>query len=93
MAISEKILSAKYGEELYNHYTYALCGDGCLMEGISQESITFAAHHKLRKLIYLFDDNEITIDGRTSVATSENQVARFEAAGWHVQSVDGHNVE
>jgi transketolase len=93
MAISERILSAKYGDDIFNHYTYALCGDGCLMEGISQEAITFAAHHKLNKLIYLWDDNEITIDGRTSVATSENQQARFEAAGWHVESVDGHNVE
>jgi len=72
MAISEKMLNAKYGDDLVNHYTYALCGDGCLMEGISQEAISFAAHHKLNKLIYLWDDNEITIDGRTSVATSEN---------------------
>ena len=93
MAISEKILSAKHGDDIFNHYTYALCGDGCLMEGISQEAITFAAHHNLKKLIYLWDDNEITIDGRTSVATSEDQCKRFEAAGWHVQKVDGHNVK
>ena len=92
MAISEKMLNAKYGDDLVDHYTYALCGDGCLMEGISQEAITFAAHHKLNKLIYLWDDNEITIDGRTSVATSENQMERFKAAGWHVQQIDGHNV-
>ena len=92
MAISEKMLNAKYGDDLVNHYTYALCGDGCLMEGISQEAIVFAAHHKLNKLIYLWDDNEITIDGRTSVATSENQMERFKAAGWHVQEIDGHNV-
>jgi len=93
MAISEKMMSAKYGGDLFNHYTYALCGDGCLMEGISQEAITFAAHHKLNKLIYLWDDNSITIDGDTSVSTSEDQIARFKAAGWHTESVDGHNVE
>ena len=92
MAISEKMLNAKYGDELVNHYTYCLCGDGDLMEGISQEAITFAAHHKLKKLIWLWDDNEITIDGSTSVATSENMMDRFSAAGWHVEQVDGHNV-
>lgn len=92
MAISEKMLAAKYGEDIYNHYTYALCGDGCLMEGISQEAITFAAHHKLNKLVYLWDDNSITIDGNTSVSTSEDQIARFKACGWHTESVDGHNV-
>jgi transketolase len=85
MAISEKMLNAKYGDDLFNHYTYALCGDGCLMEGISQEAMTFAAHHKLNKLIYLWDDNNITIDGEVSVSTSEDNIARFKAAGWHVE--------
>jgi len=93
MAISERMQAAKYGEDVFNHYTYALCGDGCLMEGISQECISFAAHHKLNKLVFIWDDNEITIDGRTSVSTSEDQVARFTAAGWHVERVDGHNVD
>ena len=80
------------GEEDKN-FLNAFLGDGCLMEGISHEAMTFAAHHKLNKLIYLWDDNSITIDGDTSVSTSEDQIARFKAVGWHTESVDGHNVE
>lgn len=90
-AIAEKILAARFGD-IINHYTYAIVGDGCLMEGISQEAISIAGHLKLNKLIVLFDDNGISIDGPTSLTTSENQLMRFKAAGWDAISVDGHNV-
>ncbi len=91
MALAEAMLQARYGNELVDHYTYAIAGDGCLMEGISQEAITLAGHLGLHKLIVLFDDNEISIDGPTSLATSEDQLKRFEAAGWDVQAIDGHD--
>lgn len=91
MALAEKHLSAEFGNDLINHYTYVMVGDGCLMEGISQEAITFAAHYNLNKLIVLFDDNKISIDGPTSLSTSENQIARFQACGWDTQSIDGFN--
>ncbi len=90
MALGERILNARYGD-LIDHYTYAIAGDGCLMEGISQEAISLAGHLGLGKLIVLFDDNGISIDGPTSLATSEDQIARFEAAGWNALSVDGHD--
>jgi len=90
-ALAERILNARFGDELVDHYTYVLAGDGCLMEGISQEAITLAGHLKLGKLICLFDDNGISIDGPTSLATSEDHPKRFEAAGWDVQSIDGHD--
>jgi len=90
MAIAERHLAAKFGG-LVDHYTYALVGDGCLMEGIGQEAISLAGHLKLNRLIVLFDDNGISIDGPTSLSTSEDHVARFAAAGWDVQKVDGHD--
>ena len=91
MALAEKKLAAEFGDEIVDHYTYVLAGDGCLMEGISHEAIDFAGHLQLSKLIVLFDDNGISIDGATSLTTSTNQLARFEAAGWDVSYVDGHN--
>ncbi len=91
MALAEKHLSATFGTDLISHYTYVIAGDGCLMEGISQEAISFAAHQQLRKLIVLFDDNQISIDGPTSLSTAENQTTRFEACGWHTIAVNGHD--
>lgn len=93
MALAERMGNARFGDDLVDHYTYVIAGDGCLMEGISHEAIDFAGHHKLGRLILMWDDNKITIDGSTDVSTSTSQQARFEAAGWHVQSVDGHDKE
>jgi transketolase len=93
MALAERMLNARFGDELVDHYTYVIAGDGCLMEGISHEAIDLAGHLKLSKLIVLFDDNSISIDGPTSLATSTDQPARFAAAGWDVHSIDGHNEE
>lgn len=93
MALAESILRARHGQDVINHHTYALVGDGCLMEGISQEAISFAGHLKLSKLIVLWDDNEITIDGSTSLSTSDNQLERFKASQWNVCRVDGNNRE
>src|SRR5271156_2406230 len=91
MALAERMFAARFGNNIVDHYTYVIAGDGCLMEGISQESISLAGHLKLNKLIVLFDDNHISIDGPTSLATSDDQLKRFEASGWHVQAIDGHN--
>ncbi|HUN50126.1 MAG TPA: transketolase [Candidatus Sulfotelmatobacter sp.] len=93
MAIAERLLAARFGSSLVDHRTYVIAGDGCLMEGISQEAISLAGHLRLSKLIVLFDDNHISIDGPTALATSEDQPARFRAAGWSVRAVDGHDVE
>jgi transketolase len=93
MALAERMMAARFGDALVNHFTYCIVGDGCLMEGISQEAATFAAHQKLSKLIVLFDDNGISIDGSTSLSTSEDQVARFTALGWDAVAVDGHDGE
>jgi transketolase len=93
MALAERILAARFGSELVDHRTYVIVGDGCLMEGISQEAISLAGHLKLHKLIVLFDDNHISIDGPTSLATSDDQLARFRAVGWAAQAVDGHDAE
>jgi transketolase len=93
MALAERMANARYGDDLADHYTYVISGDGCLMEGISHEAIDFAGHHGLGRLILMWDDNQITIDGSTDVSTSTSQQARFEAAGWHVQSIDGHDKE
>ncbi len=92
MALAERMMAARFGD-FAEHYTYVIAGDGCLMEGISQEAISLAGHWKLSKLIVLWDDNKISIDGPTSLATSEDQLMRFSACGWNVQSVDGHNPE
>ena len=93
MALAERMLAARFGETAVDHYTYVIAGDGCLMEGISQEAISLAGHWKLNKLIVLWDDNKISIDGPTSLATSEDQLARFKACGWNVAAIDGHNPE
>ena len=93
MALSEKMAKARLGSDLVNHKVYLTCGDGDLMEGISEEAISLAGHLKLNNLIVLWDNNGITIDGSTSLSTSTNQIARFEANGWLTMSVDGHNAE
>ncbi|PWR20746.1 transketolase [Zavarzinia compransoris] len=90
-AMAEAHLRARFGEALVNHFTYVIAGDGCLMEGVSQEAITLAGHLKLNKLIVLWDDNRITIDGATDLSTSEDVGLRFTAAGWAVDAVDGHD--
>ncbi len=91
MALAERLLAAEYGKDVVDHYTYVLASDGDLMEGISQESIALAGHLRLSKLIVLFDDNGISIDGPLSLADSVDQVARFKAAGWDAVRVDGHD--
>jgi len=90
-AMAETHLAATYGNDLVDHYTYVIAGDGCLMEGISQEAISMAGHMKLNKLIVLWDDNDITIDGAVSLSDSTDQLARFEASGWETTRVDGHD--
>ena len=90
-AMAERHLNAKYGNDLVSHKTYALVGDGCLMEGISQEAIALAGHLKLSNLIVLWDDNGITIDGKVGIADRTDQLARFAASGWNTTRVDGHN--
>jgi len=91
MAIAEKIQNAKYGDAIVDHKTYVIASDGDLMEGISQEAISLAGHLKLSKLIVLFDDNNISIDGAIDLSDSTDQLMRFEASGWNVNRVDGHN--
>ena len=93
MALAERLRNARWGDAIVNHYTYCIVGDGCLMEGLSQEAISFAGFHKLARLIVLWDDNRISIDGPTSLATADNQLARFEACGWDAQVVDGDDAE
>ncbi|MEX0644929.1 MAG: transketolase [Parvularculaceae bacterium] len=93
MAIAEAHLAARFGAGLVDHHTFVLAGDGCLMEGLSHESLSLAGHLKLRKLIVLFDDNQVSIDGPTSLADSTDQIARFKAAGWNAERVDGHDGE
>lgn len=91
MALAERIINAKFGDDLCNHYTYVINGDGCLMEGISQEAAELAGHLKLNKLIVLWDNNNITIDGKVETASSTNQLLRFKAMGWNTLEIDGHN--
>ena len=93
MAIAERHLNAKFGDEIVDHRTWVVAGDGCLMEGINHEAIGLAGHLNLGRLIVLWDDNTITIDGSTDLSTSENVKARFEATGWHVVDCDGHDFE
>lgn len=93
MALAERMLNARFGDDLVDHRTFAIAGDGCLMEGISHEAIDLAGHLGLGGLIVLWDDNRITIDGATDLSTSLDQQQRFAAAGWHVISVDGHDRE
>ena len=90
MALAERLLAARY-PAITDHFTYAIVGDGCLMEGISQEAISLAGHLNLSKLIVLWDDNKISIDGPTSLTISEDTLGRFKAAGWATQDVDGHD--
>jgi transketolase len=91
MALAERHLNARYGDELVDHYTYVITGDGCLMEGMSQEAIGLAGHLGLNRLIVLWDDNNITIDGPVSLSSSTDQIARFQASGWNTIAVDGHD--
>ncbi|HBH88837.1 transketolase [Ponticaulis sp.] len=91
MAIAERHLNAKFGDDVVDHNTWVIAGDGCLMEGVSQEAITLAGHMKLNKLIVLWDDNNVTIDGTLDVADETDQIKRFEAAGWAVAAIDGHD--
>ena len=93
MALAERRLASQFGGSLVDHYTYVIAGDGCLMEGISHEAIDMAGHLKLGRLIVLWDDNDISIDGKTDIATSTNQLARFKASGWQVVRVDGHDTD
>ncbi len=91
MAIAEAKLAAEFGSDLVDHHTWVLAGDGCLMEGISQEAISLAGHLKLSKLVVIWDNNSITIDGAVSNADSTDQIARFRAVGWHTIEIDGHD--
>ena len=93
MALAEKMLQAEYGKKIVDHHTYVLASDGDLMEGISQEAIAMAGHWKLNKLIVLWDDNGISIDGPLSIADSVDQVKRFKSAGWAAELIDGHDPE
>jgi transketolase len=93
MALAEKMLAAEFGREVVDHFTYVLASDGDLMEGISQEAIAIAGHMQLNRLVVLFDDNGISIDGPLSLADSVDQVKRFEAAGWAAERIDGHDPE
>jgi len=92
MAVAEERLAAQFGPSRVDHRTWAFVGDGCLQEGIGQEAISLAGHLKLGKLTFLWDDNQITDDGDTALSISEDIPARFRAAGWHVQIVDGHDI-
>jgi transketolase len=93
MALAEAHLNARFGAALVDHFTYAFVGDGCLQEGVGQEAIALAGHLRLGKLVFLWDDNRITDDGATTLSISEDVAERFRVAGWHVQEVDGHDIE
>ena len=93
MAIAERLANARFGDALVDHYTYVIAGDGCLQEGISHEAIDLAGHLRLSRLIVLWDNNSISIDGPTNLSTSMDQLSRFTAAGFDVQEVDGHDFE
>ena len=93
MAVAEAYLSARFGSDLVDHFTYAFVGDGCLQEGIGQEMISLAGHLRLGKLVLLWDDNRITDDGSTALSISEDVAERFRVAQWHVVEVDGHDID
>ena len=90
-AMAEEIQRANYGEKIVDHYTYVIAGDGCLMEGVSQEAIALAGRQQLSKLIVFWDNNNITIDGKVELSETTNQVERFKSSGWNVIEIDGHN--
>lgn len=92
MAMAERSLAARYGDELVDHRTWVMAGDGCLMEGVSHEAISLAGRLKLSKLTVIWDDNDATIDGKVGVSESGDQIARFKAAGWATKAVDGHDM-
>ena len=92
MAMAEQSMAARFGSKVVDHRTYVIAGDGCLMEGISQEAITLAGRQQLSKLIVLWDDNGISIDGKLSLSDATDQLARFASAGWEVRAIDGHDV-
>jgi len=91
MALAERLMNARYGDALVDHHTYVVAGDGDLMEGISHEACSLVGHLKLNRLIVLYDDNEISIDGPTSLSDSTDVVARFTSMGWAVRRIDGHD--
>ena len=91
MAMAERHLNARFGDELVDHHTWVVVGDGCLMEGVSHEAISLAGRLKLNRMTVLFDDNNTTIDGLATIAETGDQQMRFKAAGWAVKAVDGHN--
>jgi transketolase len=91
MALAERLMHARFGNDFVDHFTYVIAGDGCLMEGLSHEAISLAGHLRLNRLIVLFDDNEISIDGATSLSCSEDQLLRFRASGWSACRIDGHD--
>ena len=91
MAIAERFLRETFGADLVDHWTWGIVSDGDLMEGISSEAASLAGHLRLGRLVYLYDDNHISIDGSTDLAFTEDRAARFAALGWHVQAVDGHD--
>ncbi len=93
MALAERMLSARLGSDVIDHHTYVIAGDGCLMEGISHEAISLAGHLNLGKLVVLWDDNSISIDGATSLSVSDDQLARFAASGWNTVRIDGHDTK
>jgi len=93
MALAERIINARFGDALCNHRTFVIAGDGCLMEGISEEACSLAGHLKLNKLTVLWDNNNITIDGKVDEASSTNQIERFKAMGWHAITANGHDFE
>jgi transketolase len=93
MALAERLMNARFGDDFVDHFTYVIAGDGCLMEGLSHEAVSLAGHMRLNRLILLFDDNQISIDGATSLSCSDDQLARFKASGWSACRIDGHDPE
>jgi transketolase len=93
LALAERLLAERFGKAIVDHHTYVIAGDGCLMEGISQEAISLAGHLRLSKLIVLWDDNHISIDGGTDLARTEDELERFDASGWSTERVDGHDTD
>ncbi len=93
MALAERVINAKFGDDLCNHYTYVMCGDGCLMEGISEEAVSLAGLWKLNKLIVFWDNNNITIDGTVDKSNPTDQIARFKAVNWNTISINGHDYD